>query len=420
MIYWEARTLMNELLGILRGAPGVSEISPAGSLRRGRETVGDLDILCAGTGTGAISMFTRLPQVERVLAAGDTKASVLLKAGIQCDLRVVPPASFGAALQYFTGSKDHNVVLREHAQKMGLTINEYGVFRVSDKEQKKSLAGKTEEEVYAKLGLAWVPPELRENRGELEAAAKNRLPRLVEFSDIRGDFHNHSSHSDGRNSLEEMARAAKDQGWEWTALGDHSQSLKVANGLSVDRLRASFKELTEVQAKVKGIRLLRSMEVDILKDGRLDYPDEVLEEIGVVIGSVHSSFGMPEPEMTARIRRAAKNPHLDIVGHLTGRLLSRREAYAVDAEAVLAETRGAGAAIEVNGQPERQDLTDVTARRAQEVGTKLAVSTDAHSANQFEYMKLAVLIARRAWLRKEDLLNCLSYKDLEKWLGRKG
>lgn len=419
MNYWEARALMDELLGLLRDAPGVSKISPAGSLRRGRETVGDLDILCAGTGTGAISKFTRLPQVERVLAAGDTKASVLLKAGIQCDLRVVPPASFGAALQYFTGSKDHNVVLRERAQKLGLTVNEYGVFRVSDKEQKKPLAGKTEEEVYAKLGLAWIAPELRENRGELEAAAKDRLPRLVEFSDIRGDFHNHSTHSDGRNSLEEMARAAKDQGWEWTALGDHSQSLKVANGLSVERLKASFRELSEIQAKVKGIRLLRSMEVDILKDGSLDYPDAVLKEIGVVIGSVHSSFAMPEPEMTARIRRAAKNPHLDIVGHLTGRLLSRREAYAVDAEAVLAETRGAGAAIEVNGQPERQDLTDVTARRAREVGTKLAVSTDAHSAGQFEYMKLAVVIARRAWLRKEDLLNCLSYKDLEKWLSRK-
>ena len=417
MLHWEAKALMEEVLSALKAIPGLGEISPAGSLRRGRETVGDLDVLCtARDGGRVVGAFTRLPLVERVLAAGPTKATVRLKAGIQCDLRVVPPASYGAALQYFTGSKDHNVVLRELALKKGLTINEYGVFRVSDKEHKRPLAGRTEAEVYAKLGLPWIPPELRENRGELEAARQKRLPRLVELSDIRGDFHNHSSHTDGADTLEAMARAAQKMGWDWVALGDHSRSLRVANGLSIEALRASFKELAAVQKKVKGIALLRSMEVDILADGRLDYPDEVLAEIDVVIGSVHSGFTQTEAAMTERIIKAIRNPRLHIVGHLSGRLLNRREAYQIDTEAALAAAAKTGTALEINGQPQRQDLLDVHAHRAKELGCPLAVTTDAHSAAQFQYMALAVTIARRAWLTKEDLLNCLSLKELKAWL----
>jgi len=420
MLHWEASSLMGEILRELRKVPAVQELSPAGSLRRGRETVGDLDILCtARDGGRVIEAFTKLPQVERVMASGQTRATVWLRAGIQCDLRVVPPESFGAALQYFTGSKDHNIALREHALKHGLTVNEYGVFRVEDREQKQPLAGRIEEEVYSKLGLAWIPAELRENRGEIEAAQKHRLPRLVELQDIRGDFHNHSDHTDGANRLEEMARAAKDMGWEWVALGDHSQSLGVAKGLTEAQLRGSLRELEEIRSKVKGIRLMRSMEVDILKDGSLDYPDEVLQEIDVVIGSVHSAFSMDEATMTRRILKALRNPHCDIIGHLSGRLLNRREAYKVDTQAVLKAAAEAGTALEINGQPQRQDLSDVHARQARELGVALAVTTDAHSTRQFEYMKAAVTVARRAWLTKDDLLNCKSFKELKEWLGRR-
>lgn len=417
MLYWEARELMGDIAASLRGLSGVQELSPAGSLRRGRETVGDLDVLCTARDPAAVvEAFTKLPQVERVLGAGGTKATVLLRAGIQCDLRVVPPESFGAALQYFTGSKDHNVALRSLAQRRGLTVNEYGVFKVSDEAHQRSLAGRTEEEVYKALGLAWMPPELRENRGELEAAASGKLPKLVELKDVRGDFHNHSNHTDGSHTLEEMARAAKKRGWEWVALGDHSRSLTVANGMSVDRLKSSFKELDGVRSKVKGIELLRSMEVDILKDGSLDYPDPVLSEIDVVVGSVHSQFSMEEAQMTARIVKAVQNPHLDILGHLSGRLINRRGPYKVDAEAVFKAAAASGAAIELNGQPQRQDLDDVRARRAHELGVTLALDTDAHATSQFEYMEMALITARRAWLTKDDVLNCLGFKELTAWL----
>ncbi len=417
MLAWEARALAAGLVEALAAVKGVARVDLAGSLRRGRETVGDLDILaCGRAGAAAVSAFTKLPQVERVLASGSTKASVLLRAGLPCDLRVVPAASFGAALQYFTGSKDHNVALRERASARGLTVNEYGVFRASDTGRKRPLAGKTEEEVYRKLGMDWIPPELRENRGELQAAAEKRLPRLVALADVKGDFHNHSTHTDGADTLEAMARAAAAMGWEWVALGDHSQSLGVANGLSVPRLRASFRELDGIRAKVRGIRLMRSMEVDILKDGSLDYPDDVLSEIDVVIGSVHSAFQLGEAEMTERILKAVRHPRLHIVGHLTGRLLNRRAGYAVDAEKVLAEAARTGTALELNGQPQRHDIDDVRARRARELGCPLAVTTDAHAAAHFGYMTSAVTIARRAWLTKDDLLNCLSAAELQRWL----
>lgn len=420
LLYMDAVRLGRELLAIVRGLPGVHAAELAGSLRRGAETVGDIDILCAADkGRPIIDAFTKLPRVERVLGAGDTKASVTVVGGVQCDLRVVAPRSFGAALQYFTGSKDHNVAVREIALKKGLTVNEYGVFRLTDKKHEKPIAGKTEAEVYKALGMAFIPPELRENRGEIEAALQGKLPRLVEKKDIRGDFHNHSTYTDGRNSLEEMARAAKDQGWEWTALGDHSQSLTVARGLKIDQLRATMRELDEIRKKVKGIALMRSMEVDILEDGRMDYPDDVLDEIDVVIASVHSRFKQAEPEMTARIVRAASNKRVDIIGHLSGRLINRRPAYAFNAETVLQAAAKAGTALEINGQPDRQDVNDIRARRARELGAPIALNTDAHSVKEYDHMEMALVIARRAWLEPKDILNCLPLKDLQKWLSNR-
>ncbi len=419
VLHWEARQAAEPICAALRALPGVGRVEPAGSLRRGQETVADIDILCeSGAGQPVIAAFTKLPSVARVLAAGGTKASVMLAAGIQCDLRVVPSRSFGAALQYFTGSKAHNVALRERALKRGLTINEYGVYRLSDKKQAKPLAGRHEEGVYEALGLPYIPPELRENRGELEAAAAGRLPRLVEIKDIRGDFHNHSTLTDGRHSLERMAEAARERGWEWVALGDHSRSLTVAKGLSVDELRRSFREIERLRRKVRGIELMRSMEVDILADGSLDYPDSVLREIDVVVGSVHSRFKQSEPEMTRRICAAAANPHVDILGHLSGRLINRRPAYAHDAEAVFKAAASAETAIEINGQPDRQDIDDVRARRAKELGIPLALDTDAHSTYEYEHMAMSVTIARRAWLEPKHVLNCLPLAELRRWLAR--
>ena len=420
LLNWDARQLAAELTAALKALPGVAAVEAAGSLRRGREPVGDLDLLAAAADGGKVTeAFTRLSQVRRVLGVGETKATVLLAGGVQCDLRVVPAASFGAALQYFTGSKDHNVALRQWALRRGLTVNEYGVFRLADKKQESPLAGRTEVEVYRALGLAYIPPELRESRGEIEAAAKGTLPRLVELKDVRGDFHNHSSHTDGRDSLEEMARAAKERGWEWVALGDHSRSLTVARGLDEKRLRASLRELDGLRRKVKGIELMRSMEVDILQDGAMDYPDEVLDEIDVVVGSVHSRFKQPPAEMTARLCRAASNRRVDIIGHLSGRLINKRPACAFDAEQVLRAAAAAGTAFEINGQPDRQDVTDITARRIRELGGPVVLATDAHSIAEFGFMEMAVTVARRAWLGPEEILNCLSAREVREWLAQR-
>jgi DNA polymerase (family 10) len=421
MLLPEAKALAAPLLQAVRGFPGVARAELAGSLRRGRETVGDIDLLAAAADGGAVvERFVKLGLIERVLAAGPTKASVRLIGGLQCDLRAVPERSFGAALLYFTGSKAHNVKLRGLALKKKLTLNEYGLFKLSDRLMKKPVAGRSEEEVYAALGLPYIEPELREDRGELEAAAAGRLPRLVTLQDVKGDFHNHSSHTDGRQTMEEMARAAQARGWEWTALGDHSQSLKITNGLSVPRLRESFKELAAVQKKVPGIRLMRSMEVDILQDGAMDYEDEVLDEIDVVIASVHSRFKQPEAEMTERIARAASNRRVDVLGHLSGRLINRRPPYAFDADRVLEAAAGAGTAVEINGQPDRQDVDDARARRAHELGAPIALDSDAHSIRELGYMENAVNVARRAWLEPKDVLNCLSYPELREWLDARG
>lgn len=425
MLLWDARFVLEDLMETLKACPGLVDLAPAGSLRRGKETVGDLDILCTARDPAkTIEFFTKLPRIERIVAAGETKATVWLKDQIQCDLRVVAPDEFGAALMYFTGSKEHNVALREYALKLGLTINEYGLFKrkgdTSDKGDKgKKIAGRTEEETYKALGLEWIPPELRENRGEIEVARHKRLPKLIEFKDIKGDFHNHTNLTDGISSLEEMAEAGRALGWEWIFVGDHSQSLKITKGLNPQSLHQTIAQARDLNQRYRDFRVFRSMEVDILKDGQLDYEDKDLEAIDCVVASIHTSMNQSEDEMTNRILRALKNPHVDILAHLSGRLLNQREPYQVDVEKILEACRKSKTALEINGQPQRQDLFDIHARRAKELGVPLALTTDAHAANQLAYMEIALIVARRAWLQKEEILNSLSAQDIIAWLNER-
>jgi len=401
MLNWKAKRIAQEIIKQLK-SQDIKNIIPAGSLRRGKETVGDLDILCIAEGrTNVMNRFTHMPNVTRILAAGETKASVFLSEGIQCDLRVVSPESFGAALMYFTGSKEHNVALRELVQKKGLTINEYGLYKKSKSASKKPVAGRTEEEIYNKLGMDYIPPELRENRGEIQAALKHRLPKLIEEKDIRGDFHNHTDLSDGTNTLEEMVEAAKLKGWEWVAIGDHSASLKIANGLSIERLNRKMRKIHEMNKKNKKFHILTASEVDILSDGEMDYPDTILKEIDFVVGSIHSGFKQPEEKTTSRVLKAMENPHVDCIGHLSGRIINRRPPYAINTEKILEGARRTGTALEINGQPDRQDMTDLIAKAARDKGIKMATNSDAHSSEQFDYVSSAVTIARRAWLEKK-------------------
>lgn len=401
----DARTLSQSILmDMTDRCRSIQRLVPAGSLRRWKETIGDLDFLCISqTHEEVIRTFTGLPGVKRVLAEGETKASVVLKSGVQCDLRVVEPGCFGAALLYFTGSKEHNVALRELALKKGLTINEYGLYRLGDK--KKPVAGKTEEEIYAKLGMEFIPPELRENHGEIAAALAKKLPKLIEEKDVRGDLHNHTRLSDGANSLEEMAGRARDKGWEWFVSADHSQSLKVAHGLSRETLLAKKSEIKKLNRHYRNFRLLLGSEVDILSDGRMDYDDRTLDEIDIVVGSIHTGFSQGEEKITGRILAAMENRRVDIVGHMTGRLINSREPYAVNVPKILKGAAATQTALEINGQPQRLDMNDATAKTAGEIKVPIALSTDAHTVRQLDYMTLAVAQARRAWLTKNQVLN---------------
>ncbi len=360
-----------------------------------------------------IEAFTTLPRVTEVLAAGTTKASVRVSDGLQMDLRVVPPESYGAALSYFTGSKEHNVHLRGLAQSKGLKLSEYGLFKGD-----RRVAGRTEEAIYRKLGMQYVVPELREDRGEVEAALEGRLPELVELGDIRGDLHVHSDYSDGHSTIEEVARAAKARGYRYVSINDHSRSLGVANGLSVERLMEQGEEIARVNERVKGITVLRGTEVDILSDGSLDFPDEVLEQLDVVVASIHSGFQQSRDRITGRILSAMENPHVDIIGHPTGRLLGTRPPYDVDLERVMEAAAETGTALETNAHYERLDLNDVNARRAAEMGVRIAISTDAHHPDQMWMMELGVHTVRRGWLRREDVLNTLPLRSLRKVLRR--
>ncbi len=402
--------LVQEIIEQMKKLPEVKEISPAGSFRRMKETVGDLDILVTGEQGGKIiDYFTKLPGVTRVLAAGETKGSVIFHDRYQVDLRVVPKESYGAALQYFTGSKAHNIHLRTIAKSLGLKISEYGVFRGSEK-----IAGVTEEEVYRTLGLPWIPPELREDRGEIEAAQENRLPKLIELKDIKGDLHVHSKYSDGTATLEEIAERAEKMGYEYIAVCDHSRSVKYARGLEIDRLMKKMEAIKELNKKLKNVKLLCGAEVDILQDGSLDYPDEVLKELDIVVAAVH--IWSKNEDTTERILRAMENPYVHVIAHPTGRLISTREGYSVDVERLIEKAAETGTALEINAYFERLDLNDIYVRRAKEKGVKLSIGTDTHNIGQLWMMILGVGVAKRGWLEKGDVLNTMDYESLMEYL----
>jgi DNA polymerase (family 10) len=407
-----ALTLAEEVLAYLSDAPGIKRISTAGSLRRMKETVGDIDILASGPdGAAIIRFFASHPKVTRVLAEGTTKGSVVIASESgerQVDLRIVADSEFGAALQYFTGSKAHSIKLRGMAKDKGLKISEYGVFRGA-----KKIAGRNEEEVYAALGLPLIPPEMREDRGEIELALKGQLPEIVGYGDIRGDLHVHSDWSDGHVTLSGLADLARRQGYSYLAVCDHSQAAKYAGGLTPDRLRRQMREIMSLNKRLKGVRLLMGTEVDILADGALDFPDELLAQLDVVVASIHSGF---KKNVTARMLKAMENPHLDIIGHPSGRLISGREGYEVDLEAVLEGARRMGKALELNSYYDRLDLNEIYLKKAKELGVPVSLGTDTHSAGGLQMMRFGVGISRRAWLGKSDILNCLSLEKLKKRL----
>jgi DNA polymerase (family 10) len=413
-----AEELAEKLVAHLLAAPGIEKVTPAGSLRRGRETVGDLDILVTGKGCieaesrqTLIEHLLRFPGLMDVIAQGENKVSFRHRNGMQVDVRLLPPESFGAAMQYFTGSKAHNVALRQRALKMGFTLNEYALATLEDE---KPVAGATEEEIYAKLKLDFIPPELRENLGEIEAAAGHTLPALIELSDIRGDVHMHTVETDGRNTIEEMAEAARDRGYEYMAITDHSKNLAFANGLTDERALAHIERIRAVEKKMKGIRIFAGIEVDILGDGSLDLSDSVLEKMDIVIASVHSLFNQDRATMTDRLLKAIANPNTSLIGHPTGRQLLRRDAYHFDVDAVLKAAATHKVAMELNSYPERLDLNDVHLRMAKQHGVKIVINTDSHHTSHMEKIRYGITQARRAWLTKDDVLNTLPLQKFVK------
>lgn len=401
-----ALPLAEEITGRLGKLPQTDQIAICGSLRRQKETIRDIDILMTSSDPRKVmDAFAGLPSIKEILARGPTKSSAILKEGIQVDVRVVEPKNLGAALLYFTGSKEHNIRLRELAVKKGLKINEYGIFNAKTN---KILGGRTEEEMYKTLGLGFVPPELREDRGEIEAARDDRLPRLIEIKDIKGDFHVHTTASDGLSSLEELARSAIDKGYKYIAVTDHSKSLKVAGGLSERELLDQIREIKRLNKKFKDFRILAGSEVDILDDGSLDFKDEILSQLDVVIAAIHTGFKQPGEKLTRRIIKAMQNRHVNIIAHLTGRLLGAREAYAVDVEEVFRAAKETNTALEISAFPQRLDLDDINARRAKELGLMLAIGTDSHEVAHLGNMRYGLGVARRGWLEAKDALNTLS------------
>ncbi len=425
----ETERLIAGLLEHMQSAPGVARIELAGSLRRRKETIGDVDILAEleGDGTPVVDHFVSFSGAQRVLGAGSTKGSIVLHSGLQVDLRVIPSRSFGSALQYFSGSKEHNVAVRSRAVRQGLRVNEWGVFRVPEteddepigKEDGERLAGDTEQSVYEVLGMSWVPPELRENRGEVEAACEDELPELVSLEDIRGDLQMHSTWSDGKASVEEMARSCLERGYEYFALTDHSQAMAMVQGLTPERAREQWAEIEQVQELVPGIRILKSVEVDILKDGSLDMPDDVLEQLDVLVISVHSFMDQNKKTMTDRVLRAMQHPSADILAHPTGRRINRREPFELDVEAVLEAAADLSVAVELNANPNRLDFSDVHVHRAKELAVPVVISTDAHSLRGLADMRFGVDQARRGWLEASDVLNTRSVEEMMGWLGRR-
>lgn len=416
----DARAAATEMVRMLGERCDLPLLSVTGSVRRWRETIGDVDILVGADQAAPImEAFVSVPSVERVLAHGDTKSAVVVEPGLQIDLRVVPPASWGAALMYFTGSKDHNVHLRGIALKRKLLLNEYGLYRVGE-EKGAPVAARTEEDVFAALGMDWIPPELREDRGEIEAAAAHQLPDLVELSDIRGDLHAHTSWTDGRDSVAEMAERARAKGYEYVALTDHSVGLGMTHGLDEKRIRDRTGEIEAVNARMAPFRVLVGTEVEIRSNGQLDYDDRVLALFEVVTASVHSAFSQERDVMTRRIVGAMGHPRVNAISHPTGRLLEKREAYEVDIETVIAAAARTRTRLEVNGGPERLDLSDVGVRRALEAGVMLVCNSDAHAIEELDQMEYAVATARRGWATKERVQNTIALPDLLAHLRGKG
>lgn len=410
MLLGEAYPVADAYVDYLKTS-GLKLVSVAGSLRRGKETIGDIDILVGhDTPATAMKIFTAYPEVEAVVMKGPTKSTVRLKTGLQVDVRVIATKSWGAALQYFTGSKEHNVAIRSMGVKMGYKLSEYGVF---ERDSGKMVAGATEEDVYRAFGMSVMPPEIRENGGELEAAKEGTLPRLVELDQIRGDLHVHTNWSDGSSTIREVVSEAVNRGYDYICISDHSQSLRIANGMSPDRIRMQLDAIKKMEEKVGGkLRLFTGSEVDIKADGTLDYPKSILSELDIVIGSVHSRFKMSREEMTKRLIRAIGSGMIDILGHPTGRVIGQRDPYEFDFERVFSSAKAAGVAMELNSFPERLDLRDIHCRMAKDAGVKIAIDTDSHNVGHMRNMMFGVITARRGWLGEKDVLNTMSAKDL--------
>jgi len=415
MLLGTALPLAESIISGLKDLKEVKRITYAGSLRRMKETIRDIDILITSTHPEKVmDRFVKLPQVKEVLAKGPTKSSILTYEGIQVDLRVVEPESFGSCLLYFTGSKQHNIHLRSLAQKMGLKVSEYGVFE--EKTNKNLAKNKEEAEIYKILGLSYIPPELREDLGEIEAAEEGKLPDLVELEEIKGDLHVHSKWSDGAYSLEEIAEEGMRRGYEYIAITDHSQSLGIARGLNEERLLKQIEEIRRLNQKFKNFRLLAGIEVDIRKDGSLDLDKKVLEKLDIVIGALHTGFKQSKEELTKRVIKAMETGLITIFAHPSGRLLGEREAYELDYEEIFKMAKKKNIYLEINAYPQRLDLTDINCRAAKNFGIVMSIGTDAHTLNQLDYLRFGVAVARRGWLEKKDILNTFSLKELLKKL----
>lgn len=405
-IYSRAQAILDEMKKVKE----IQRITLAGSLRRMRETIADVDILASSDKPEAVMQaFVGLPQSAKVVARGATKSSIVVGDGFQVDLRVVAPESFGAASHYFTGSKAHNIRIRSLGVDRGLKINEYGIYK-----GQKKIAGQAEEEVFTSVGLPFIPPELREDRGEIEAAQNRTLPSLIELKHLKGDLHVHTTWSDGNNSIEEMARAAKERGYGYLAICDHSPTIGITNGLNEERLVRQMEEIDKLNRGLRGFKVLRGIEVDIKSNNQLDFADDLLRELDVVVAAVHTRFGQPRDEMTSRIITAIENPHVDIIAHPTGRLIGRREPYEVDMDAVMDACRANGKVLELNAYPERLDLSDINCRKAKEKGVKIAISTDAHRDEHLDWVRFGVATARRGWIEPPDVINTLSLKELQR------
>jgi len=424
----DADQLVRSLIEYLREGGNIEQLEVAGSYRRRMETVGDIDILAASDNAKPVMQrFQTYPEVERVIAAGTTRGTVILRSGLQVDLRILPQRSYGAALHYFTGSKAHNIAVRTLGVERGLRISEYGIFRVPKGkkaeevgiEEGERIGGATEQDVFRSVDLDWVPPELREDRGEIQAAQKHMLPDLIALDDIRGDLHLHSKWTDGNSTILEMVRACKERGYQYCAITDHSKAVRVAGGLNAEGFKRQREEIEQAREKVPGITVFTGCEVDILPDGSLDLPDDLLDKLDVVVAAVHSKMDMPQSEMTQRVLKALAQPAVNILAHPTGRLINQREPFAIDLERIFHAAKEHDIAVELNAQPDRLDLNDRHLLRAREIGVKIAISTDAHSTGQLQFMSYGIGQARRGWLEKRHVLNAMTRTQLEIWLKRR-